>query len=384
MGFYEQMFLSGNGCPQKSGRIGCRRDIQNRHNLKAAVKNAVMKGDSELHRGAAMTWIKSGIILSLMSLIFAAVPASGQSEAILKDYFEGRRVVVLVDMPADEDGINIEADRGRSIDRRDVNNDIRRYGVSIREMEPAEITLVKKKGKHIEFQLNGGGWQGGRSARLNYTPVPKSKRHKDIEAELALLPDPDDSEIPVGEKKLSLREILTEDLEQQKQEYDAVNAERLSLAQQNRASAQENLNRRILNAGSRFNLRFDRSVPSEALTPRGLMNMLEKYVDFSRTALDAAYQRQRQSIAEAEVDDPVPNPAEDAIEPASAGEIMRVLRKGLAWADVRDLLGPPSREDFLKDGTMDVRKCRFEQTSLGIIEGDFVEDILIRYTISSR
>jgi len=113
----------------------------------------------------ANIWNTSIVILAAM---ITATLAPAQSESDLRETFEGRRVVVLVDMPADEDGIDIEMDKGRSIDRREVNKDLSRYGTAIRQGSVAVITLIKKKGKHIEFQLDGGGWQGGRSAGLNY------------------------------------------------------------------------------------------------------------------------------------------------------------------------------------------------------------------------
>lgn len=221
------------------------------------------------------------LIAGLAALLAAATPAQGQSEGHLRNYFEGRSVVILLDMPADEDGINVKVDSGRSIDRRDVGEDLACYGAAFREGDLAQITLVKVKGRHIEFQLDGGGWQGGHRASLGYAPAPKSERHRDIEAELALLPDPSDTNIPDDQKQLRLRRILEEDLEQLSFEYDELNAERLAEAEELQALAQQDLDRRTQAAGSRFNLRYDRRVPAEALTPEGLILALEKYVDFS-------------------------------------------------------------------------------------------------------
>ena len=326
-----------------------------------------------------INWIA---VTGILVLLATAVPASGQSEGYLREYLEGRKVVILLDMPADEDGINVQADRGRSIDRNEVQKDILRYGAALHKGDLAEITLIKKKGKHIEFQLNGGGWQGGRSAFLSYTPAPKSERHKDIEAELALLPLPENDKVPEKEKKLRLRQILEEDLEEMEHNYDAINAERLVQARENQARAQQDLELRVLAAGSRFNLRFDRNVPPEALTPEGLMAVLEKYVDFSQEAVDAAYERQRQHALE---------PAEKAVlleepeyEPAPTEKILKYLRKGLLYEDAPALLGSPSREDSYNEGRFRVRVCIFDRTALGVIEAEFVEDVLVYYSISSR
>lgn len=329
----------------------------------------------------------TGLFLLLLA---AAVPALAQSEGDLREYFEGRRVVVLITMPADENGINIKADKGRSIDRNKVGRNLRRYGPSLREGDLARITLVKKKRKHIEFQLNGGGWQGRRRVALRYSPAPKSERHHDIEAELALLHEREahehaDAEEDGEKKKSRLQIILEEDLEELRYKYDAINAERLAAAKEVQARELEALGRRIRAAGSRFNLRFDRRVPADALTPEGLMAVLEKYVDFSQQSVDAALaaqeeeQEAQQAVAEAPQESDEPE-----YEPASAGEILKNLRKGLLWKDALPLLGSPSREDNYQEGNFQVKACAFDRSALGIIDAVFVEDVLVRYTISSR
>lgn len=327
----------------------------------------------------------SRTVLWVLSLLMMVGPAMGQSEGDLREYFEGGQVVVLVDMPADEDGINIQVDEGRSIDRNEVSKDLRRFGTSIREGDLAAITLIKEKGKHIEFQLNGGGWQGVRRAGLIYTPAPKSERHNDLESELALLPNPSDEDIPAEEKKLRLRRILEEDLEELKKQYEAINAQRLAEARETQARAQEELDGRILRGGSRFNLRFDRRVPPEALTPEGLMHILEKYADFSQEAVDRAYDRQKQQESEAAEDQTYISESEEPVfEPASAAEILNGLRKGLLWENALELMGSPSDNSHYYEGKLKVKVCIFDRTSLGTIDAKFVEDVLIQYTISSR
>jgi hypothetical protein len=108
-----------------------------------------------------------------------------------------------------------------------------------------------------------------------------------------------------------------------KHNYDAINAERLAEARENQARAQQDLERRVPAAGSRFNLRFDRNVPPEALTPEGVMAVLENYVDFSQEAVDAAYEQQRTY-----------EPVEKAVlledpeyEPATTEEILNTFEK---------------------------------------------------------
>jgi hypothetical protein len=100
--------------------------------------------------------MQSALVVALVGL--AATPASAQDENRLKDFFEGRRVVVRLDMPGTKDGVNVYPDRRRDLDLSDYRDNLRRYGPALRAGEMAVVTLVKVKKDHIEFQLNGGGF----------------------------------------------------------------------------------------------------------------------------------------------------------------------------------------------------------------------------------
>ena len=100
--------------------------------------------------------VQSALVFAFVGL--AAVPAFAQDEGRLKDFFEGRRVVVRLDMPGTKDGVNVYPDRRRDLDLGDYRDNLRRYGPAIRAGEMAMVTLVKVKKDHIEFQLDGGGF----------------------------------------------------------------------------------------------------------------------------------------------------------------------------------------------------------------------------------
>lgn len=331
--------------------------------------------------------MRGRILAGTVVLLAFALPALAQSEGALREHFEGRRVVVKIDMPATKEGVNLQADRGRAIDRKKVSRDLRRYGTAFYTGDFAEITLIKVKGKHIEFQLNGGGWSGGRTVPLYFTPVAQSQRELDILAELILLrkKQKDHREDPERNRKTKeksrLQRILEEDLAEMSHEREAIDAEHMAEARAKQAEAQEHLDRQVRASGSRFNVRFKKKVPADALTPDGFMAMLEKYVDFSEEAVRAAQEKQarkeeRQESAE--------EAREEEFEPASAGEILKQLRKGLLWKDALELLGPPARQEEYREGALQVKSCLFDRTPLGIIDTEFVEDVLVRYTISSR
>src|SRR3712207_6271478 len=122
----------------------------------------------------------------------AAGSASAQTEAELKQYFEGRRVYLKIDMPATKDGVNVYAGRAQAFDYSNYAAKLRRHGASIRRGESAMITKIKVKGKHIEFQLDGGGYgvMGDETPGV-YAPVAsKSRREKRLENELKREEDP--------------------------------------------------------------------------------------------------------------------------------------------------------------------------------------------------
>ena len=96
--------------------------------------------------------MRGKILTGTVVLLAFALPALAQSEGALREHFEGRRVVVKIDMPATKEGVNLQTDKGRAIDRKKVSRDLRRYGTAFYTGDFAEITLIKVKGKHIEFQ----------------------------------------------------------------------------------------------------------------------------------------------------------------------------------------------------------------------------------------
>jgi hypothetical protein len=96
--------------------------------------------------------------MSAVVLTFAVAVASAQTENDLKNYFEGKRVEVKIDMPATKDGINIFPERARPLDYSRYASLIKNYGLSVLEGDRIMITKIKVKDKHVEFQLGGGGY----------------------------------------------------------------------------------------------------------------------------------------------------------------------------------------------------------------------------------
>src|SRR5262249_46554046 len=117
-------------------------------------------------------------------LLVAGLPAAAQDEAALRSFFVGKRVMVSIDMPGTSDGIDVEADSDRPLDDRQYGERLRQYGTAIHSRQTATITLVKIKGDHIEFQLNGGGYGtfgDDTSTSVNIPYVEPSGRERELD-----------------------------------------------------------------------------------------------------------------------------------------------------------------------------------------------------------
>jgi hypothetical protein len=278
----------------------------------------------------ALTRIVVPICLAAMAI---ATPAGAQDEAALKSYFEGKRVVVRIDMPGAADGVDVRGDRDRTMNIQRYRNDLRRYGTAIHAGEGVTVTLIKVKKDNIEFQLAGGGFGtfgDDASTSVNYPDVQKSNREKDLEKKVKAETDRD--------RKRELQHEL-DDLRDRREEQ-----KRERIAEQR------------LRGGSRFNIRYEDRVPV-GVKPDDIVATLAEFVDF----------RAGEGGGEA---------------PMPRGDITQ-LKKGLHRSEAERLFGRPVQSTEKREGSIVITTLTFvvgEQR----IAADFVEDVLVRYTISSR
>src|SRR3954454_10929461 len=203
-------------------------------------------------------------------LLALAAPAAAQTEGALKEYFEGRRVTLKMDMPGASDGVDVHADAKRAVDMGRYRNDLKRYGTAIRDGDTVTVTLVKVKKDLIEFQLAGGGYgtfgdDTSTSADLPY--VEKSNKEKDLEKRIK---DEDDRD-----RRRRLESELDELRDRRERENRRIMAERERVEERKR----ERIAEERLRGGSRFNLRYDDRVPA-GMRPEDMMAALAEYVDF--------------------------------------------------------------------------------------------------------
>jgi hypothetical protein len=135
---------------------------------------------------------------TLAVLLACGTARLAQDEAALKAAFERQRVTVRIDMPGSDDGVDVRVQTGIvssiNIDLPRYRNDLKRYGTAIRAGDSAMVTLVKVKKDIIEFQLDGGGFGtfgDNASTSSNIPLVDKTAREKTLENQLKTEKDAD-------------------------------------------------------------------------------------------------------------------------------------------------------------------------------------------------
>jgi hypothetical protein len=162
--------------------------------------------------------------MSRRALIAALVLGLGtsvkaQDEGQLQSFFEGRRVTVTIDMPGTSDGVDVQADSSQPLDYHQYGQRLKQYGTAIHSRQSATVTLVKIKGDHIEFQLNGGGYGtfgDDTSTSVSIPYVQPSARERELDR---LIKEEDD---PHKRERLEHeRDDLRERRERQNRRIDA-------------------------------------------------------------------------------------------------------------------------------------------------------------------
>jgi hypothetical protein len=289
------------------------------------------------------------VLVSTVLLLALAAPAAAQNEAALREYFEGKRVTPRMDMPGTSDGVDVHADARRAIDYAKYRDDLKRYGTAIRAGDTIVVTLVKVKKDLIEFQLGGGGFGtfgDDTSTSANIPLVEKSEREKNLEKRVR---DEDDRD-----RRRQLQRELDDLRDRRERENRRIMAERERVEELKR----ERIAEERLRGGSRFNLRYEDRVPA-GMRPEDMMAALAEYVDFGGRT-DA-----RTDVA-----------------PPPTGDITMV-RKGLLRGEAERAFGKPVSSSERREGGIVITTLVFDVGDQRV-SAEFVEDVLVRYTITSK
>ncbi|HUR94028.1 MAG TPA: hypothetical protein VMY76_05565 [Gemmatimonadales bacterium] len=297
------------------------------------------------------------------SLLLLTTPAVlyGQSEAALKEYFEGRTVKVKIAMPGTESGVDVYPGTAKPLDFPRHAGRLKENGTALRPGDQALITKIKVKSKLIEFQLDGGGYGtmgDDTSPNVGVTDAPKTKREQNLEGELKREKDP------------VRRRQLKEELDDLKADRERENSRNRANVAEAEESKKANIRQRRLEGGSRFNIRYNEGVPASALTVEAIEESLAEYVEFPDALAGAA---------PAAVPPAIPVAGADFARPAEGG----LPTKGMLLAHVDRLLGTPQKSADRMEGKLKVT-TRTYSSNAGLVSAEFVEGVLIRYTITSN
>ena len=279
----------------------------------------------------------------LMASILLCPRVATPDEDALRRALEGRVVAPRLDMPATTGGVNVYPHRRLPLDHGEIARDIARYGVGVPRGRAVRVTRIKVKGKHVEFQLGAGGARQEPSAPSLY--VPRSREEKRLEEEIRKTRD--------REVKEELEDRLHDLRDRRRREEERLEA--LARIEHELVLSQRTPEEWALMAGARFNVRFDSGVPPEAVSPRGLMALMEQWVDFE-----------------------VSPDAEKGRGTLASGR----LRRGMLEAEVELDFGPPLQCEDSPAAGLEIRTCRWSMPE-GHLEAQFVEGVLVKYTVSS-
>jgi hypothetical protein len=291
------------------------------------------------------------VVAACTALLTLATPATAQNEAALRSYFEGTHVTLRLDMPGTSDGVDVQADAGRAVDYQRYGNDLKRYGTAIRAGESVAVTLVKVKKDLIEFQLGGGGF--GTFGDDTSTSVPmrlveKSEREKNLEKRVREEDDRD------------RRRELQRDLDDLRDRRERENRRITEEHERAEALKRERIAGERLRGGSRFNVRYADRVPAD-IRAEDLIAALTEYVDFG----------------------PGDARGRGALPPSVTAGNISLLRKGMLRGDAERAFGRAVESSQRNEGGLATATLVFvvEQQR---ITADFVEDVLVRYTVTSK
>ncbi len=283
-----------------------------------------------------MTTIRTAFLAA--SCIVLPAAALAQGEDVLKEQFEGKFVVVRMDLPATARGVDLRPGTAQSMHFAEYSKRIKDFGVAIRVGQRVMVTKVKLKDDLIEFQLAGGGFGTVGDDDGTGVSVPSIRPTK-REAELNRLIK---VETDMRHRKTLERE--RDELKQAREREDRRNEATASMASEQK---KQNVRQQRLDGGSRFNIRYAKPMPSRVTTPDAVRAALAEYLDFGSASV--------------------------ASPPATTGGEVRL---GMLLADVERLLGPAARADERPEGSLTV-SVRTYDTPRGRVTVELVRGVVI-------
>jgi hypothetical protein len=301
------------------------------------------------------------LILGL--LVLGVGFAHGQdSSSGLETYFAGKEVIMKLDMPGSQKGVDLRFNKAVPMDWKEYSSRVKQFGVAIHKGDTARITSIVVKKDMIEFQLDGGGFGtfgDDTSTTVEAKTLEKSDYEKDLEKQIAQTDDDD--------KRRSLqRELDRERARRERQ--DSINKHQAQIASQVKA---QTVAQNRVNGGSRFNLRWSGSIPADQLTPEAVMQRLSEYVEFSGGVSASANTNAGVPAGAAASDDQSSSPTAK-------------LQRGMKMEDVSTLLGQGKQlSESVGDAGLKTQVYEYF-TNDRRVEITYVDGLVVRFSISSK
>jgi hypothetical protein len=301
----------------------------------------------------------SGRSIVVFVIVLWTLVSGGQNADPLQSLV-GKEVVVKIDMPGTQQGVDLRFNKDNPMNWKEYSNRLKANGVAIRKGDTARVTGVVVKDDRIEFQLDGGGFGtffDDSSSTVNPQTVDKSDYEKQLERDIANSTDDD-------QRRRLQRDLDRERARRQRQEDDNRNAAQVA----SQIKAQKVADQR-LQGGSRFNLRWNGTIPPDQKSPEAVMKLLAAYVSFDGASQAGALP-------------PPPamqNSASDGAIPATAQ-----LKRGMKMDEVTNLFGQGKQVSQSVSG--DGLKTQVVEYVSGDrrVDVTYVEGLVVRYSISSN
>ena len=257
-------------------------------------------------------------------------------------------------MPGTEKGIDLKYDKPTPMDWNDYSQRIKTFGIAIHKGDAVRVTKFNVKKDIIEFQLNGGGFgtaHDNTNTTVVATTIPKTQLEKGLEKQIAETKDP------------KRRDELQRDLEKERSRRERENAANVSNAQVASQNLAGQVAQERLTGGSRINLRWQGSIPSDSLNPDAVMKLLADYVDFNPGAQPAPV-----------ATDAAPAPAGDGSSATSQ------LKRGMKIDEVNTLLGQGKvTSESVSEYGLKTQVYEYN-TSESVVDVTAVEGVVVRYS----
>jgi hypothetical protein len=133
------------------------------------------------------------IFFMALSVFLLAANDQGYGAAV-EAYFTGKPVVLKIDMPGTQKGVDLKFNKPSPMDWKEYSSRLKQFGAAIHKGDTVRVTSIVVKGDMIEFQLDGGGFGtfgDDTTTRVAARSVRRATDEKDLEKQIAATDDED-------------------------------------------------------------------------------------------------------------------------------------------------------------------------------------------------